>query len=105
MVYDNEPLARLAQQRLQQEEIACMVRSLGAGPGGWGVATYLPHGLYVKVSDEMQARQILDLLPAEIEERDGPSTSQQGRSNTFLVVVLIVMTAAFLLATLEVATR
>ena len=77
-VCDNEPLARLAEQRLQQEHIACVVSSLGPGPGGWGVATFLPHAIYVKATDEMHARQVLGVTPAEIEEREptpAPSAS------------------------------
>ena len=69
------------------------------------MATYLPHGLYVKASDEMQARQILDLPPEEIAERGTEPVDPPQRSNTFLVVALIVVVAVFLLATLEVATR
>ena len=102
-VYDNEPLARLAQQRLQQERIPCVLRPLGAGWGGWGVATYLPHALYVKVADEMRARQVLDLPPGEIAERDGPATRASRPPNILLIAVLIVVAAAFLLGSVELA--
>ena len=72
-VFGNEALARLAEQRLSQERIPCVVRSLGAGPGGWGVATNLPHALYVLAEEEMLARQLLDIAPAEIAERGNPA--------------------------------
>ncbi len=100
-VYDNEPLARLDQQRLQQEDIPCVVRSLGVGPGGWGVATYLPHGLYIEASDEMKAREILELAPAEITERDGTSTGSPIKLHPALVVLLFVVVAAILLTNLR----
>ena len=69
-VMASEPLARLAEQRLHHEGIRCMVRTLGAGPGGWGTAANLPYGLYVKEADEMRARQVLELSPMEIVERE-----------------------------------
>ena len=90
-VMEGEPLARLAEQRLRHEGIGCYVRSLGGGPGGWGNAAGLPHGLYVKASDEMQARQILGLLPLEIEERDdrqGPNPEVGKRSTTSILLTL-----------------
>ena len=96
-VFDNEPLARLAQQRLQQEDVPCIVRSLGVGPGGWGVATYLPHGLYVGASDEMKAREILELPPSEIAERDGTSSMTPTKIHPALIVLLLVVVAAVLL--------
>ena len=95
-VLENEPLARLAEQRLQLESIPCLVRSLGAGPGGWGAATNLPHAIYVKSNDEMHARQVLDLSPAEISERHGP-TSQPTHGLSTAVIALLIITAAALL--------
>ena len=100
-VYDNEPLARLAQQRLQQEDVPCVVRSLGVGPGGWGVATYLPHGLYVESSDEMKAREILELAPAEVGEREGIPSGTPIRLHPALVALLLVVVAAILLSNLR----
>ena len=69
-VMASEPLARLAEQRLRNEGIPCMVRTLGAGLGGWGTAANLPYALYVKEADEMRARQVLELSPLEIVERE-----------------------------------
>ena len=100
-VFENEPLAHLAGQRLRQEEIPCVVRSLGAGPGGWGVAANLPHAIYVKSGDEMRARQVLDLEPAEIDERDGPNPAAAPRPSVVIVTMLIITAAALLLGALE----
>ena len=104
-VVENEPLARLAEQRLQQENIPCVVRSLGAGPGGWGVATNLPHAIYVKSADEMRARQVLDLSPAEISERESPPSQPERRLPIMIVVMLIIVAAALIFGTIELAVQ
>ncbi len=75
-VFDNEPIARLAEQRLRQAGIPCVIRSLRGGPGLWGSAYNLPHDLYVYVSDEYQARQLLELAPRGLE--DEPVERQGG---------------------------
>ena len=62
-VFDNEPMARLAEQRLRQAGIRCVIRSLRGGPGLWGSAYNLPHDLCVYESDQMPAREVLDLGP------------------------------------------
>ena len=67
-VFDNEPIARLAEQRLRQAGIPCVIRSLRGGPGLWGSAYNLPHDLYVYASDEDQARQLLELSPSGAED-------------------------------------
>ena len=77
-----------------------MVSSLGAGPGGWGVATNLPHAIYVKAEDEMRARQILDLDPTEIAERQDQPRRVQSYS-TIVVAFLIITAAALVLGMLE----
>ena len=104
-VCDNEPLARLAEQRLQQEHITCVVSSLGPGPGGWGVATFLPHAIYVKATDEMHARQVLGVTPAEIEEREPTPAPPHRRRSIPVVVVLIFVAGALLLGTIELAVK
>ena len=43
-VFDNEPEARMAEQRLFQEGIPCVTNSLGGGPGLWVTAYNLPRG-------------------------------------------------------------
>jgi len=94
--FDNEPMARLAEQRLRQAGIPCFIRSLLGGPGLWGSAYNLPHDLYVHDSDEMQAREVLDLEPLEVTERRAGATPPRPRQAPWLVVGII--TAALLLA-------
>ena len=105
IVYDNEPMARLAEQRLLEQSIPCMIRSLGAGPGGWGVATNLPHGLYVKASDEMLAREVLGFEPAEIAEREEPAPQAPYRFPYIVAVFLIITAAALLFGVIELVIR
>ena len=100
-VFENEPLARLAEQRLQQESIPCLVRCLDAGAGGWGVANNLPHAIYVKAGDQMRAHQVLDLLPAEIGEMEWQSSRPTYRPSIKPVAVLIIMSAALLFGVVE----
>ena len=68
-VYQSEPLARMAANRLESEGIRCMVRAVGVGPGGWGLAANVPHALDTWEDDAVEARAILNLMPGEIEER------------------------------------
>ena len=63
--FDNEPMARLAEQRLWESGIPCITRSLRGGPGLWGSAYNLPHDVYVFESDQVQARMVLDLPEAQ----------------------------------------
>ena len=60
-VFDNEPEARMAEQRLFQEGIPCVTKSLGGGPGLWGTAYNLPHGVYVFEEHKTLAREVLGL--------------------------------------------
>lgn len=103
-VVRSEPLARLAEQRLRQEGINCMVRALGAGPGGWGTAADLPYGLYVKQADEMRARQLLELPPMEISEREVPQASPQSLRRTNLTLPLLLV-AVIVLGSIGLALR
>ena len=102
-IFENEPMARLAEQRLSEDSIPSVVQPLGVGPGGWGVATYLPHAIYVNSADEMRARQVLDLQPAELTEREGPSACSRPRLS--LVIMLIITAAALLSGTIELMAR
>ena len=104
-VFNNEVLARLAEQRLHQEHIPCVVRSLGVGPGGWGVATNLPHAVYVLADEEMLAREVLDLPPAEIAEREGRASPPLNISTLTLVGLLVMVAAVLLLGVHVVYTR
>ena len=108
-IFSNEPMVRLAEQRLQQAGIPCLSRSLRGGPGLWGSAYNLPHDLYVYQADEMRAREVLDLAPREIEEReigerekqDPPSSGNVPR----LAVALIVAAALVVVVVVPVVAR
>lgn len=91
--FDNEPLARMAEQRLGQEGIPCLIRSLQGGPGLWGSAYNLPHALYVFQSDEMRARGVLDLHPEEMAERadEAPAPARGPSMLVFLVVAAVLL--------------
>ena len=58
--FDNEPLARLSQQRLQEEGIPCVLKSLGVGSGAWGGSSFVPHGLYVFSRDRQKALAVIN---------------------------------------------
>jgi hypothetical protein len=73
-----------------------MVRSLHGGPGLWGSAFNLPHGLYVFQADEMDAREILGIVPQEIIERSGPESVSDGQRRT--PIGLIIAVAAIVIA-------
>ena len=104
-VFQNEALARLAEQRLGQERILCVVRSLGAGPGGWGVATNLPHALYVLAEEEMLAREVLNIPPAEIAERETRPVPPLQVPTLTLVGLLVIAAAVLILGVQIVYTR
>lgn len=97
-VFDNEPLARLAEQRLRQEGIPCLVRSLQGGPGLWGSAYNLPHAIYVYQSDEMRAREVLDLVPLEVVERERAASGPSRQPRVWLIVLIIGIVLALIIA-------
>ncbi len=98
-MFNNEPLARLAEQRLRLEGIPSLIRSSHGGPGLWGSAYNLPHGLYVFQSDEMQARDILDLAPLEVAERDAAAGSELGHQNRAWIMVAVIAIVSVLVIT------
>ena len=108
-VYDNEPTARMAEQRLQLEGIPCLVRSLRGGPGLWGTANNLPHDLLVYEGDEARARDILRVVPRG--EREGEQLSEmrgEQRSQLmpqWMVTATIVAIVAFIALTVVIANR
>ena len=108
-VYENEPTARMAEQRLQLEGIPCLVRSLRGGPGLWGTAYNLPHDLLVYEGDEARARDILKVVPRE--EREGEQLSEmrgEQRSQLmpqWMVTATIVAIVAFIALTVVIANR
>ena len=96
-VFNSEPLAKLAEQRLRQEGIPCFTRSLHGGPGLWGSAyPNLPHALYVHEADEMRARETLDLPPLELAERERQSSVTGPKRDLWLMVVAIAGVALLL---------
>ena len=109
-VFNNEPMARLAEQRLTQMGIPCFIRSLRGGPGLWGSAYNLPHGLYVHESDEAQAGEVLDLVPRELSQALAQELSEEGdrpapplsNSSLWLVLAGAVLAILFLLVTVAV---
>ena len=65
----NEPMADLTRQVLADAGIRALLKPVGPGYGGWGVATTLMHDVYVLEGDVERARGIL----AEIDSgADGP---------------------------------
>ena len=102
-VFDNEPMARLAEQRLREVGIPCITRSLRGGPGLWGSAYNLPHDLYVYESDEMSARELLELVPQELAapaDQEARPGANQNRwvvlmGAVFVALLLVVMVVVF----------
>ncbi len=106
-VFDNEPTARMAEQRLWIEGIPCLVRSLRGGPGLWGTAYNLPHDLLVYEGDETRAREVLQYVPREILEREW---EQEGEIPApvipqWMVTATIVAIVAFIALTVVIANR
>jgi hypothetical protein len=95
-VFDNEPMARLAEQRLRQAGIPCYTRSLGVGPGATGSAFYQPCALYVYQADATRAREILKLAPAETGHREELGAPRSRRLALTLAAAAII--AAWLAA-------
>ena len=89
-VLDNEPMVRLAEQRLRQAGIPCLSRCLRGGPGLWGSAFNLPHDLYVYEEDEMRARDVLDLAPQELVERATRGAAARPRLGLGLAALVII---------------
>ena len=90
-LFDNEPMARLAEQRLQQAGIRCVIRSLRGGPGLWGSAYNIPHDLCVFESDQMRAREILGLTPSGPLEREPQGALSKPGSTLWLVLGAIIV--------------
>lgn len=98
--FDNEPAARLAEQRLLLEGIPSVVRPLGVGPGLWVTAFNMPHGLDVLDSDTVRAAEVLDLPAAALAEgeRDRASAGPRSRSNVGLILIGIAIAVILTLA-------
>lgn len=102
VVFEGEPLARLAAQRLEEEGIVCSVRPVGVGPGGWGFTANLPYALEVRDEDTERARDILDLLPEDLAP-DGSGAAGRGGRRTVVLVVLVVAAMAVVMGLADTA--
>ena len=106
-VFDNEPTARMAEQRLKMEGIPCLVRSLLGGPGLWGTAYNLPHELLVFEGDETWAREVLQCVPQEMLEQEPEQEDERPAwlMPQWMVTATIVAIAAFIALTVVIANR
>ena len=97
-VFDNEPEARMAEQRLFQEGIPCVTKSLGGGPGLWGTAFNLPHGVYVYEGDATRARELLGLDADGVTPDDRSSRWSELRTGWGWVALILVIALTLLIA-------
>ena len=97
-VFDNEPEARMAEQRLFQEGIPCVTKSLGGGPGLWGTAYNLPHGVYVYEEDAMQARELLGLDADGVTPGNDSARRPELRTSWGWVALVIVLALTLVIA-------
>ena len=97
-VFDNEPEARMAEQRLFQEGIPCITKSLGGGPGLWGTAYNLPHGVYVYEEDAMQARELLGLDADGVTPGNDSARGPELRTSWGWVALVIVIALTLVIA-------
>ena len=109
-VFDIEPLARLAVLRLQEQGIPALTRCLRGGPGLWGSAYNLPHDVIVYEFDEEEARDLLDLDPAEHLVTKHLGMGDQGgqpapSSNLGMILVGAVLGVLFLVVMISVMSR
>ena len=88
--FDNEPMARLAEQRLWQSDIPCLIRSLRGGPGLWGSSYNLPHDLYVFENDRARAREVLELDHAGLDTGEATPVETRSRGGLWLAGVVLV---------------
>jgi len=97
-VFDNEPEALMAEQRLFQEGIPCVTKSLGGGPGLWGSAYNLPHGVYVFQEDAKRARELLGLNADGVSLGEGSSGGAEPRTGWVWVALIIVIAVTLIVA-------
>jgi hypothetical protein len=88
-IFNSEPLAKLAEQQLYDSGVPCLLKSLNGGPGLWGSAYNLPHGLYVYERDTSKALDILELDSMD----DGYSERDSGKSVLGVLILLIIVLA------------
>ncbi len=97
-VFNNEPEARMAEQRLFQEGIPCITKSLGGGPGLWGTAYNLPHGVYVYEEDATQARELLGLDAEGVALGDDSARGPELRTSWGWVALVIAIALTLVIA-------
>ena len=93
-VFNNEPTARMAEQRLQMEGIPCLIRSLRGGPGLWGTTYNLPHDLLVYEEDQVYASEVLGIV---LREQAADLSSWIPRWMVIVAVTVIVSLITFVL--------
>ncbi len=86
-IFNSEPLAKLAEQQLYDSGVPCLLKSLNGGPGLWGSAYNLPHGVYVYERDTAKALDILQLDSID----DGYSDRGSGKSISGIWILLMVV--------------
>ena len=94
-VFNNEPTARMAEQRLQLAGIPCLIRSLRGGAGLWGTTYNLPHDLLVYEEDQVWASEVLGIV---LREQDEDLSSRNPRRKVILASTVIVSLITFVLA-------
>ena len=94
-VFNNEPTARMAEQRLQMAGIPCLIRSLRGGAGLWGTTYNLPHDLLVYEEDQVRASEVLGVV---LREQDEKLSSPIQRWTVIVVITAIVSLITFVLA-------
>ena len=98
-VFNNEPTARMAEQRLQLAGIPCLIRSLRGGAGLWGTTYNLPHDLLVYQEDQGRASEILGVVLRE------PDEELSSRIPRWMVIVAITTIVSFITFALAVGNR
>ena len=81
----------MAEQRLAQEGIPCVTKSLGGGHGLWGTAYNLPHGVYVLEEDATQARELLGLDAEGVTPGERPTRGSEARTSWGWVSLVIII--------------
>lgn len=94
-VFNNEPTARMAEQRLQMAGIPCLIRSLRGGAGLWGTTYNLPHDLLVYEEDQVWASEVLGIV---LREQGEDLSSRISRWKVILASTVIVSFITFVLA-------
>ena len=71
----------------------------------WGSAYNLPHDLYVYESDQMTAREVLDLEPQESSEREPQLYSQRFSSKLWAIIASFILAALVLVIVVALFSR